>query len=234
MPKAILYSGPGVEIEQYTPDGGVVCMREVALQAGLDAQTLLVDQPLTPQMLATADLWLMPAAGGKENSFHGYISNPAIEEYLKLKKYNGQSYKDILLQAIHAGLGYVGCCAGAFWAGYAGLAGDVQIAASRTYKQEPILVGTTEYRVDLIDGPCFRLNPGCQATVRGIYEKPPISGFNVAVLTAVYGKGRVFLSGPHWEASRTWEDEAHCIDTEENIARNRSFLAARMQETLRQ
>jgi glutamine amidotransferase-like uncharacterized protein len=230
MPNAILYSGPGVELERDEPDGGVVCLREVAVLAGFNVRTLNIGDALTAAEVNAADLWLTPAAEVKgRNNYGRYKSNVAIAHYMADKGYTA-----IVKAAISSGLGYVGCCAGAFWA-----TNDLQLLGpsvlaieTKTDYHEKIAVtagaAASQYTMDLLDGPYFTFANGAvpgNVTVIGRYETPPNTRSDAAMLSATFGQGRVFVSGPHPEASLSWAAEAHWQDTAANVTRNRQFLA---------
>jgi hypothetical protein len=239
MPTAILYSGPGVELERDEPRGGVVCMREVAEQAGFTVRTLFVDQPLTGEDLLNADVWLTPAAEEKgRNNYGRYSSNIAISHYM-----GDKGYTPLLKAAIQSGLGYLGCCAGAYWATNdldLQLAGpDVYAWETKTQYHEDIIISSSNsddltYTMDLLDGPYFALsNTLPNVEIVGRYKTPPSSRSDVAMIATQCGNGFVFLSGPHPEADLSWAQDASWQDSAENVERNRAFLADRMRRVQR-
>lgn len=122
---------------------------------------------------------------------------------------------DDLRAWVKAGGSYLGLCFGAYLAGsnpglgllpgdtfgWAGSEGSTVPDDRDTVI--PVTWRGSERHMYFQDGPGFRLKKSADATVLATYPNGV-----PAALVATYGKGRVGVSGPHPEATRTWYENA--------------------------
>jgi glutamine amidotransferase-like uncharacterized protein len=224
MSLALIYSGPGVELPRDVPDGTVVCMQAVATLAGFATRLVEESTILTDADFAAASVWLTPGADEQRgrNGYHGNYKANAIGAFLRT-----QGYDRMLKAAIQAGLGYLGCCAGAWVAqepyGLARLL-EAQTASAREPQQcEMFMADGTTRNMVWMGGPRFT-GLGSSVTVIANYGSRVGS---VGIVSGRFGRGRVWLSGPHPEAETTWIESGPPYPAADRDS-NREYLADQM------
>jgi|GEM_PF-413147 len=203
-PLALIYKGPGsCSLDQGDAgESGYGCSEaasDAATLAGFRFQFVgprdLAENATADQVQAlfgNAKVWIQP--GGVSNT--AYYAMTA-----KLRKSIVQFVKD--------GGGYVGFCAGAF------LAADwfyIFPGSAHAYGYSPIRSDLTyaflnvdwngQKRSIYFEGGPYLSNLGSTAEVTARFS----TGY-VAAARAPYGKGRVYISGPHPEAPQIWSQE---------------------------
>jgi len=192
-PTALIYSGPGA-----CEEGCVEAAAEIARLEGYTP--ILVGADEKPQEFwASASAWIQP--GGTSNDVARHM-NPTLKSWIQ--------------NFVKEGAAYVGYCAGGFFStadiGGRGIAGlGVMPGINRLYEARDENVYITEVtwngkprHVYWEGGPYFVLPEtpvGQEPTVWPIATYPDGT---VAAAQALYGKGRVSVSGPHPEAPTSW------------------------------
>jgi glutamine amidotransferase-like uncharacterized protein len=162
----------------------------------------LVGPDFDPAALHAADVWVQP--GG---------------DAIELAKAISTRLKDELRRFVNAGGGYLGFCAGMFFA-------DTWVDDNDTVPGLGLLPGTTrDYKtpekatvlpvnwlgkiryVFFEEGGYLELRPDAQAEVLARF-----SNGQVAAAVTRFGKGRVVVSGPHPEAPESWLHEHGLVD----------------------
>ena len=191
-PKALVYKGPGA-----CEEGCSEAAFEVAKLAGLDPVYVGPDAP-DANTFKDAVVWLQP--GGHASEMLEAMA-PDLQEALRNFLQNGG--------------GYVGFCAGAFVTTQK--IGDTRNEGLNIFPGKTTLYGSG---VDLKKinwqgherylywegGPFLSELPPSVETI-ATYE----SG-EVAAARTAYGKGRVFITGLHPEASQKWRDASEIVD----------------------
>ena len=201
--KALVYSGPGA------CDGCYQAAYSMALKAGFDPMYVNesdLDSSSTPEDQASlfkdAAIWLQP--GGKSSTAVNAMTS-------ELKK--------ALVDFVAQGGGYVGFCAGAFSS--TKLVGTTANEGFNFMPGKTILYGGQEDSAAILP---IKWN----GVVRNIYweggpyltELPPgqvepiayYPNGQVAKARTQFGKGRVFVTGTHPEADRTWRRDYGLTD----------------------
>lgn len=191
-PKALVYNGSGACAENCSK-----AVFDIAQKAGLDP-VYVGDNDTDPAIFEGAALWIQP--GG-----HASAAMNAMSGALKTNIKN----------FINGGGGYVGFCAGAFVA--TEIVGSTKVAGLGIIPGNTKLFGSgvdmkkfnwngSERYLYWEGGPFFYNMP---ASIEQIASYP--DGSSASVRTT-YGKGRVFLSGPHPEAPQQWKDYNNLVD----------------------
>lgn len=190
QPIALIYAGPGV-----CDDGN--CAQnaaDVAIRAGL-AVRFVQPTDLTPAIFNGAVVWIQP--GGD-----------SIEATNAIGLYG----RNLIRNFIASGGGYLGFCAGGYFAareidtGIPGLGlveGEVDdYSPGDKSASVPQTLWNYQFRqVYFEDGPTFE--------IRSPAHEHPVAFYpdgRVAAMKSAYGLGRVALSGPHPEAPPSWRD----------------------------
>ena len=193
---ALIYDGPGTCAE-----GCARAVERPAKTAGLDVRFV---QPaeINASLLSQAALWIQP--GGDAITVATILSDFQKRE---------------LREFVSNGGGYVGFCAGAFFA-------DHKVDDALTIDGLGLIPGeANDYHVDprlqilpiqwhgktrhiyFEDGPYFVMNTNDPSHMVGSYPNGAL-----ASVSFPYGRGRVALSGPHPEAPSDWKKKAHLYD----------------------
>jgi glutamine amidotransferase-like uncharacterized protein len=177
-PLALVYGGPGVLTGT---DDTLERARAVALAAGF--RVLTVTQVVDEAVLSGASVWIQP--GGPNLSADAYMNANGMARQVR--------------EFVERGGGYVGFCGGAFSAvnNLELIPGSAWNLNQATGKIPVRWLGTTRY-LHFEYGPYIILS-GSTTEVVATY-----SNGSVAAARAHYGKGKVFISGPHPEASAYW------------------------------
>ncbi|MGK5081774.1 BPL-N domain-containing protein [Bdellovibrionota bacterium FG-1] len=177
-PIALVYGGPGVLTGE---DDTLIRAELVAQAAGF--RVIEVTQPVELAVLNSASIWIQP---GGPNLYADAFMNR-----------NGMA--DQVRDFVNRGGGYVGFCGGAFSAvnNLGLIKGSAYNWNHPTEKVAINWLGTTHY-IHFEHGPYIVL---ADKTVEVVGTYP--NGWITAV-RGHYGKGEVFISGVHPEASETW------------------------------
>jgi len=203
-PLALIYKGPGsCSLDQGDAgESGYGCSEaasDAATLAGFRFQFVgprdLAESASSDQVQAlfgNAKVWIQP----------GGVSNTAY--YAMTAK-----LRQSIVQFVKDGGGYVGFCAGAF------LAADwfyIFPGSAHAYRYNPIRSDLTYAFLNLnwngqkrsvyFEGGPYLSNLGSTAEVTARFD----TGY-IAAARAPYGKGRVYISGPHPEAPQIWSQE---------------------------
>lgn len=195
-PLAVVFAGPTIDYDSLKN------LEELAESRGYRTSRAFPGDT-TPALLAKTAVYMVPGGSDLSDLKEGWSGKEreAIRSYVR----NGGRY--------------LGFCLGGYWASHARYWED-PIPSFRALDLLPVPVHayseTTEPRTERIrwhdgkyrygffqDGPDFGLPTGSpDEQVFGLYE-------NGTVATAIYrvGKGKVGVSGPHWEAADDWYDE---------------------------
>lgn len=189
-PVAIVYGGPGV---LPGPDDTLERAVYVAEMAGFEA--VIVTEPVDLKLLSRARVWIQP--GGP---------NLSADQHMNA---NGMSRQ--VREFVSKGGGYVGFCGGAFSAvnNLGLIKGSAWNYDEWTGKIPILWMGHTRY-MHFEHGPYILLS-GNKAEAVGLYADD-----YVTAARGTYGKGRVFISGVHPEASWGWEpaEDPDGLDTD--------------------
>lgn len=195
-PLALVYKGQGA-CDHTDTDWGYSCSDSAATtaqEAGFDYKFV---GPKDLPDFSKAKIWIQP--GGVSNTAYYAMSN---------------QLKSALVKFVKDGGGFVGFCAGAF------LATDwfhFIDADSALYRYNPIrpdlhyaLLNIDWYNqrrvIFFSGGPYFyKIGPSVEVTAR-------FSTGYAASIRAAYGKGRVYVTGPHPEAPPIWTEEDNITD----------------------
>ena len=177
-PIALVYSGPGVLTGA---DDTLELAKHVAVSAGF--RVITVDSYVDPSVLNSASVWVQP--GGPNLSADSYMNRTGMADQVR--------------DFVHRGGGYVGFCGGAFSAvnNLELIQGSAWNYSATTGKIPIMWLGATRY-IHFEHGPYINLSDE-NVEVIGRYANG-----SVAAARAAYGRGKVFISGVHPEASGTW------------------------------
>jgi glutamine amidotransferase-like uncharacterized protein len=155
---------------------------------------------LTPQTLATAELYAQPGGG-----------NSVQRAYRKLRRHSAP-----IREYVAGGGRYLGICRGGHLAGHRrgfrllpeGTEQFITSPGASVTSARDTLVDVewrgVPQRLFFQDGPFFRIPPGSPgargATVLARYA----SNHEIAAMTSSFGRGRVGVCGPHPEAPAAW------------------------------
>jgi glutamine amidotransferase-like uncharacterized protein len=188
--RALVYSGPGA-----CPEDCAQAAAYIAQRAGM--QIKLVGPDFDVKLLHEADVWIQP--GGDAVAVANAMPAGTKEE---------------LRNFIRAGGGYLGFCAGMFFADSTVDDADkipglgIIPGSTRDYKTVakaviiPINWQGKIRHMYLEEGGFFELDKGANATLLARYPTG-----EAAAIAARFGKGHVAVSGPHPEAPRSWLEE---------------------------
>ncbi|MEK7356255.1 MAG: BPL-N domain-containing protein [Bdellovibrionota bacterium] len=187
--QALIYKGPG-SCEEDCSESAV----EIAKLAGFEPVFVAPDM-VDPAIFANAAVWIQP--GGKSSTVAKTMA-PILKQNLR--------------DFIAAGGGYVGFCAGGFFAtaligstGNEGLGILPGSSALLESDKDAIMVevtwGTSTRSLYWEGGPFFKFTQDDPVEVTATYADG-----TVASARSSYGLGRVYVTGPHPEAPQYWRD----------------------------
>ncbi len=149
----------------------------------------------TPKLLAKAAIYLVPGGEDVDNLAQGWTAQD----------------RDAIRNYVANGGIYYGVCLGGYWAGdwkgtqpgfeSLGIIPAHVVAYSKTLEcriEKITFLGQTRYAF-FQDGPAFILNDPSAAQVFATYENGMVAAF-----ISKYGKGKVGISGVHFEALPYW------------------------------
>ena len=197
QPIALVYGGPGVLTG---PDDTLERAEFVAGAAGFTV--IEVTEPVPTDLLNSASVWVQP--GGPNLSADSYMNRNGMAEQVR--------------DFVSRGGGYVGFCGGAFSAvnNLGLIPGSAWNLKQKTGKIPIDWLGKVRY-IHFEDGPYILLSDKSTQVV-GTYA----NGLNAAV-RGRFGKGEVFISGVHPEASAdwppTWDPDGPDVDLAEGMIR---------------
>lgn len=188
-PLALIYNGPGA-----CPEDCITAAVNVAHKAGL--QTQLVNSfEANPQIFSKASVWIQP---GGMSSLVGIMMNVTLRQNLK--------------SFIQRGGGYVGFCAGGFFASLedpwrsnlAVFPGEAIFVTE--FPDKPLMTSVSwkgkKRSVYWEGGPYFKVAKNSNFEAISYYENGSIAG-----VQGHYGMGKVIIVGYHPEAPAWWKKE---------------------------
>ena len=192
-PIALIYGGPGVLTGA---DDTLELATHVAELAGFE--TVEVRGRVDTDLLNRASVWVQP--GGP---------NLYADRFM-----NGNGMTTQVRDFVNRGGGYVGFCGGAYSAmnNLRLIKGSAWRYDEYTMKIPIVWLGAVRF-LHFEHGPYIQLAANANAEVVGRYEDGTI-----AAARANYGRGKVFISGPHPEASQTWPPIADADGSDQEIA----------------
>ncbi len=197
---ALVYKGPGS-----CPEECSEAAAEMAELAGLSPKFIGPEEQ-NPQIFENAVVWIQP--GGKSS---------------KVAKTMNENLKNLIRQFVYNGGGYVGFCAGAFYATH--IIGDTEniglgIIAGRTQLYEEVNDSPEILTLNWLGkkqdvywegGPYFIL-PEEEQESSAIEVLATYPNATPASVKSTYGRGNVVLTGAHPEAPAWWSTVEKIID----------------------
>lgn len=195
LPNALIYDGPGV-----CPEDCLKAASNIAKMAGF-TPIYVKAKSQDYSVFRDAAVWIQP----------GGVAGTAAEVMSEHLKNNLRAF-------LLSGGGYVGFCAGAFLAtqeiGDGGLEGlgilnaETRLLHSSNHvRLFNIQWGQNKRHIYWEGGPYFKIYTQSNIEVMATYP----NGLAAAV-RAPYGAGRVFVTGLHPEAPKSWKDDEHFED----------------------
>lgn len=194
LPIALVYKGPGS-----CPEDCSLASAHVAELAGFEVR-YVGPQEINPNIFKDAKVYIQP----------GGVSNIVGDNMIS-------SMKTALKNFIASGGGYVGFCAGGFFASlphdgykYLGIiAADSDLAKIRpnTSQQWVTWKDGTKRSVYFEGGPYFIVPQNSNLTITSRYQDGRVAGVEGA-----FGKGRVSVVGHHPEAPEWWRTDSKLVD----------------------